>query len=403
MRPGICRVGERERSAEDFPEFKKSGSPSCRSKRFSIVDTAAQPGVAVLLVGGGGFHAQAGSDHGLQEGHHGAEARAELFDGVLLFGFTLGQEADAAIVVFGDPLLGKAAVLDFGQELFHGFTGFVGDDARASRVVAVFGGIANGVAHVAEATAVDEIDDQFEFVEALEVGDFGLIARFGEGFKAGFDEGADAAAKDGLLAEEVGLGFFGEGGFENAGASAADAASIRERESFGAAGGVLFDGEKAWGAATFGEDFTDTVAGSFGSDHGDVNGGGRLDGAETDVEAVGEHERFAGLKIGRNGLVVELLLLGVRNEDHDDIGPGRGFGGTLYDQTVFFGLGARGAAVVEADADVAAGIAEIKRVSVALRAVAEDRNLLGLDERQVGVLIVIELCHVVPFVGRDAA
>src|SRR5579862_5575695 len=110
-----------------------------------------------LFVGGGGFHAQAGGDHGLQEGHHGAEARAELFDGVLLFGFTPGQEADAAVVVFGDPLLGKAAVLDFGEELFHGFTGFVGDDARASRVVAVFGGVANGVAHVAEATAVDEI------------------------------------------------------------------------------------------------------------------------------------------------------------------------------------------------------------------------------------------------------
>jgi hypothetical protein len=55
-----------------------------------------------LLVGGYGFGGQAGSDDGLQKRHHGAQTGAELLDRVLLFGFMLGQEIEAPVVVFGD-------------------------------------------------------------------------------------------------------------------------------------------------------------------------------------------------------------------------------------------------------------------------------------------------------------
>ena len=161
---------------------------------------------------------------GCEKRHHGAKVGAELLDGVLLFGFASGEEIGAALVVFLDPFFGEAAVLDFGEKLLHGFAGFLGDDARAGGVVAVFGGVADGIAHVAEAAAIDQIDDEFEFVEALEVGDFGLVAGFDERFESCFDQFADAAAEDGLFAEEIGLGFLGEGGFENAGARAAEAA-----------------------------------------------------------------------------------------------------------------------------------------------------------------------------------
>jgi hypothetical protein len=53
---------------------------------------------------------------------------------------------------------------------------------------------------------VDEIHDELELVQALEVGDFRLIARIDQGLEARADELAAAAAEDGLLAEEVGLG-----------------------------------------------------------------------------------------------------------------------------------------------------------------------------------------------------
>ena len=84
------------------------------------------------------------------------------------------------------------------------------------------------MAHVLEAAAVHEVDDELELVEDFEVGDLGLVAGFDEGLEAGLDERGGAAAEDGLLAEEVGLGLFGEGGFEDAGAGAADALGVAE-------------------------------------------------------------------------------------------------------------------------------------------------------------------------------
>jgi len=141
------------------------------------------------------------------------------------------------------------------RSFLHFVARLLGDDARAGCVVAVFGGITDGVAHVAEAAAVDEVDDEFQFVQAFEIGDFRLIAGFSECFESGFDQGADTAAEHGLFAEKVGFGFFGERGFENSGAGAANATRVRERKSFSVAAGVLLDREEARSTAAFGEDF----------------------------------------------------------------------------------------------------------------------------------------------------
>ena len=115
------------------------------------------------------------------------------------------------------------------SSLLHGLLGLGGDDARAGHVVAPLGGVGDGVAHVGEAAAIHEVDDELELVEDLEVGELGLIAGLGEGLEACLDQGGGAAAEDGLLAEEVGLGLLGEGGFEHAGAGAADALGVAER------------------------------------------------------------------------------------------------------------------------------------------------------------------------------
>ena len=117
----------------------------------------------------------------------------------------------------------KLAVLDFPQNPLHFRLGLGGDDPRPAGVVAVFGGVGNAVAHVVQAALVDQIDDQLQLVDALEIGHFRLVAGLDEGLKAGLDQGADAAAEDDLLAEQIGFGFFGEGGFDDARPGAADA------------------------------------------------------------------------------------------------------------------------------------------------------------------------------------
>jgi len=69
-----------------------------------------------------------------------------------------------------------------------------------------------------------------------------------------------------LFAEKIGLGFFGERGFQDSSASAADSARVRESEGFGVAAGVLFDGQKARSAAPSVKDFTHAMARSFWRD-----------------------------------------------------------------------------------------------------------------------------------------
>ncbi len=92
-----------------------------------------------------------------------------------------------------------------------------------------------------------------------------------------------------MLAEEIGLSFFGESGFEDAGARATKSLRVGKGERLGFSGSVLFDGEKGGRAAAFGEYLANAMAGRFGRDHGDIDVGGCLDGAEANVESVREH------------------------------------------------------------------------------------------------------------------
>src|ERR1035437_2464002 len=141
-----------------------------------------------------------------EERHHVAEALADGFDLVGLGGSAHGEEFVAAGFVLVDPLFGEFAGLDFGEDLLHFGASLSVDDARAAGVVAVFGGVADAVAHVAEAAFLDEVHDEFEFVEALEVGDLGGVAGFDQSLETSADEFGRAAAEDGLLAEEVAFG-----------------------------------------------------------------------------------------------------------------------------------------------------------------------------------------------------
>src|SRR5690606_20186819 len=122
------------------------------------------------------------------------------------------------------------------------FLGLVGDDARPDQEVAVLGRIGNRIAHVRDAAFVNQVDDELYLMEALEVGHFGGVARFDEGFKTGLDERGQAATEYGLFTEEVGLGLFAEAGFNDTGAAAANGRGIGEGDVAGLAAGVLVDG-----------------------------------------------------------------------------------------------------------------------------------------------------------------
>src|SRR6185437_3965737 len=100
-----------------------------------------------------------------------------------------------------------------------------------------------------------------------------------------------------------------------------DALGVAERLLEGVAAGILLDRDQSRYATAFGEDLAHSVAGSLGRDERDVNSGGRGNGAEADIEAVGEHQGLAGREVGLDVGVVDLGGGLVRREVHDDVGP----------------------------------------------------------------------------------
>ena len=83
-------------------------------------------------------------------------------------------------VGLGDPLLGERAVLDLGEDCAHLLARALVDHARTAHVVAVLGRVGDRVAHPRQAALVDQVDDQLQLVQALEVGDLGLVAGLDE-------------------------------------------------------------------------------------------------------------------------------------------------------------------------------------------------------------------------------
>src|SRR6266849_6255366 len=151
---------------------------------------------------------------------------------MLLLSLTRSQKIRAAFFILCDPGFCETAVADLREDFAHLFPRLLCDNAWYGGIIALLGSIADGVAHVAEAPAVNQVNDELELVEAFEIGDLGLVASFRKRFEARFDQFAHAAAEHGLFAKEVGFGFFGKSGFQNASARAAQSLGVSEGKRF---------------------------------------------------------------------------------------------------------------------------------------------------------------------------
>ena len=229
---------------------------------------------------------------------------------------------------------------------------------------------------------------------ALEVGELLGVTGLGKGLESSLDQLDQAAAENSLLAKEVLFGLLGKGRLEDSGTAAADTPAIGQGDIPGIAGSVLGHAGQIGHAGALGELTANDMSGSLGGAHDDVDVLGSLDVAVVDVEAMGEGQGIAGLEVGSDELFVDLGLGLIGGEDHDDVGLGRGL---CHAHDLEAGLGSllsgRGA-LAQADADVAAGVHEIERVGVALRAVADDGDFLSLDDLGLAILVVVNgNCH----------
>ncbi len=322
--------------------------------------------------------------------HEAAEAFTDFFDVVLGFFFADFFEGLAAVFCFGNPLFGEFAGLDFLEGFLHSLLHGGVDDLGAYDDVSPFGGFRDGETHACDAGLVHEIDGELELVETFEVGHFWLVAGFYEGLVASLHKGADASAEDGLLAEEIGLGLFFEGGLKDAAFGAADSFGPGEGDFLGVFAGVLLDGDEGGDAFAFEVLAADDVTRAFGGDHDDVDVFRRDDGAVEDGEAVGEEECLSFGEVGGDVFGVDGSDGGVGRGDHDDVCLLGGFGGVEDFEAELFSDGAGFRFRVEANDDVYARFFEIEGVGVSLRAEADDGAGLAFEDVEVGVFVGVD-------------
>src|SRR6266511_5722295 len=329
--------------------------------------------------------------------HHVAQALPDLLDRVGPLGLAVLLEHRPADLVLDDELLRELAGLDLAEDLPHLVLRLRVHDARAARVVPVLRRVRDGVAHPGEAAFVHEVHDELQLVEALEVGALRLVAGLDEHLEARLHERGRAAAEDRLLAEEIGLRLLLERRLEDAGAAAADPLRVGEAERLRLTRRVLVDGDEAGDAAAVLVLAADEVARALRRDEEDVHVGGGADLVVVDVEAVGEEERLPLRHVRRDLRVVDPLLGLVRDEDHDDIGLLRRVRDGEDAEPRALRLRLLLCPRAQPDAHDDAVVAEVQGVGVALRAVADDRDLPLLEQVEVRILVVVDRRHALLF------
>ncbi len=226
-------------------------------------------------------------------------------------------------------------------------------------------------------------------MQAFKVSDFRLISRLNQCLEAGANQLAGAAAEDYLLAEEIGLGLFGEVGLDDAGARGADALGVGQRQILGLAAGVLVDGDERGNAASFLVLAAHQMAGALGGDHDHVDVRWRHNLVEVNVKTMGEHEYVARLEAGGDPVAVGLGLGMVGRQNHDHVAGGRRFGDGDYLEARGLGFLDAGAAAAQPHDHVHAGLLQVEGMSVALTAVTDDGDSLVLDQIEIRILFVI--------------
>ena len=131
------------------------------------------------------------------------------------------------------------------------------------------------------------------------------------------------------------------------------------------------------------------MAWALRSNHDHVDVLARLDVAVTDVETVGEDEGVACLEVVLDGLLVNLGLNLIWNQDHDDVSLSRGISNVEDLEAFSFSLSAGLGALSKTNTDIHARITQRKRMSVALGTVTDNGYLLIAELAQICVFFVV--------------
>ena len=231
-------------------------------------------------------------------------------------------------------------------------------------------------------------------MHAFEVRELRLIPCLDERLEAGLHERRDAAAEHRLLAEEIRLRLFREGGEQHARTRASDRLRVRERIGERVPRRIhVHRNERGHSAAVL-VHLAHAMARRLGRDHAHIDTRGRDDLVVANVEAVREHQRLPRGEMRRDVAIVDLLLRRVTRENEDEVRLLRRVGNAQHLQPRRLRLRLALRAIVQPHHHVHAAVLQVERVRVTLAAEADDGDRLALELREVGVAVVVHLRHV---------
>ena len=129
---------------------------------------------------------------------------------------------------------------------------------------------------------------------------------------------------------------------------------------------------------------------TFGSDQQRVDARRRFDLAEVDVEPVGAHQDVARPQVVADAGAVDIALDLVRQQDLDQVALVHRLFGAERFETAFLGQVEIRRARQFADDHLASAVAEVLRLGVPLGTKAQDGDGLVLQQREVGVVVVVD-------------
>src|SRR5439155_786648 len=119
----------------------------------------------------------------------------------------------------------KFSGADLSQYRRHLFADVLIHNFWSNGEIAPLCGIGNQVAHTCDSCFVDHIDNEFQFVQAFEVGQFRRVTSANQSLERGSNKRSCSAAQYCLLPEKIGLRFFPKSCFDDAGPGASDVSS----------------------------------------------------------------------------------------------------------------------------------------------------------------------------------
>ena len=95
------------------------------------------------------------------------------------FAFSQQRIVDRTVrLILQHPLFGKLALLNFTQDLLHFLLRLLRHNPWPASNITVLGRRTDGIPHVGNTALIDQIHDQFYFVQALEIGHLWRVAGF---------------------------------------------------------------------------------------------------------------------------------------------------------------------------------------------------------------------------------